>query len=57
MNVAGKGFIPSDLITRCNEVIFSFSDWEGNPSGESAVFIVEDAGGNIQGRFLSVEPL
>ena len=39
--------IPGDLITRGNVVIFSFSDLEGNPRGECAVSIVEDAGGNV----------
>ena len=51
VNVARKVFISGDLITRGNVVIFSFSDWEGNPRGDSAVSIVGDAGGNV-----SVEP-
>ena len=44
VNLAGKGIIPGELITRGKEIIFSFSYSEGNPCGECAVSIVEDVG-------------
>ena len=52
VNVSGTGFIPGDLISRCNVYIVPFSEWEGDSRGECAVSIVEDVGGNAQERFL-----